>query len=85
MAAYRPKEWGGRHLVVWRSAGVTVSFIQMVENFLNDFVLGNKSYHAEVTSAVAKERVGFEVPFDQISPSFSESGALLGRELGFVC
>ena len=62
--------------MVRRSAGVAVSLIQMVENFADDFVLSNKAYHAQSPSALTFERVDLIDPFDELRPTFSESGAL---------
>ncbi len=67
----------------WRSAGVAVSLVQMSKNFPNDFVLGNKSYHAEGSSALTFQRIDLIDLFDEPRPTFSESDALFGRELGF--
>ncbi len=57
--------------MVWRSAGVAVSLIQMVNNFANDFVLGNKADHAERTTAITFQRIDLIDPFDELGPTFS--------------
>ncbi len=46
-----------RRLVVWRSAGVAVSLIQVVENFANDFVLSNEGNDAQGTTTITFQRV----------------------------
>ena len=70
--------------------GITVSYeairlwcIKMVENFSNDFVVGNKSDHTQGPTALTFQRVNLIDPFDEPRPTFSESGALFWRELGF--
>ncbi len=77
------REWRNRRLVFWRSAGVAVSLIQMVENFKNDFVLDNKADHAQGPSTLTFQRIDLIDSFDEPRPTFSESGALFWRELGF--
>ena len=67
----------------WRSAGVGVSHIQMVENFSNDFVLGNEADHAQSPTALTFQRVDLIDPFDEPRPAFSDGGALFLGELGF--
>ena len=44
--------WRNRRLVFWRSAGAAVSLMEMVENFSNDFVFGNKADHAQGPTAL---------------------------------
>ena len=72
------------HKTLWlrRSAVVLLSVFQMVENFSNDFVLGDEGDHAEGTPAVTFQGVDLIDPPNELSPTFSESGALFGRELG---
>ena len=61
-------------LVDWRSAGVAVSLMQVVKNFTNDFVLGNKANHAQRTATITYQRIDLIDPFDELRPTFSESG-----------
>ena len=70
---------------LWWSSRAGFVFGEVVDDFRYHSGFGNEGQDPKSPTAVAKERVGFEDPFDQISPSFSESGPLLGRELGFVC
>ena len=65
-----------RRLVFWRSAGVAVLLFQMDENFANDFVLGDEGNHVERASALTLQRIDLIDPFDELRPTFSESGAL---------
>jgi hypothetical protein len=56
----------------------------MVENFLNDFVLCDEGDHAEVAPAITFQGVDLIDLPNELSPTFSESGSLFWRELGFV-
>jgi len=56
----------------------------MVENFSNDFVLGDEGDHAECTPTVTFQRIGLIDPPNELTPTFSERGAPFLRELGFV-
>ena len=47
-------------------------------------MLGNKSDDAEFAAALTFQRVGLVNPPNELSPTFSESGSLFLRELGFV-
>ena len=67
-----------------RSAGVLLSVFQMVENFSNDFVLGDEGDHAVGAAAVTFQRVGLIDPPNELRPAFSESGTLFWREPGLV-
>ncbi len=69
--------------MVWRSAGVAVSLIQVVKNFANDFVLGNEGNDAEGSSTITFQRIDLIDPFDELRPTFSKGGPFFGRELGF--
>ena len=55
----------------------------MVEKFSNDFVVGNKADHTQGPTALTFQRIDLLDPFDEPRPTFSESGALFRRELGF--
>ena len=66
-----------------RSPGVSLSGFQMIENFSNDFVLGDEGDHAVRTSTVTFQRVGLIDPPNELRPAFSESGTLFWREVGF--
>ena len=57
-------------------------FSKWTRNFANDFVLGNERYHVERASALTLQRVDLIDAFDELRPTFSESGALFWRELG---
>ncbi len=57
--------------MVWRSAGVAVSLIQVVKNFANDFVLGNEGNDAEGSTAITFQRIDLIDPFDELRPTFS--------------
>ncbi len=50
---------------------MTVSLIQMVKNFANDFVLCNKADHAERSPAITFQRVDLIDAFDELCPTFS--------------
>ena len=69
--------------MVWRSAGVAVTLIQMVENFANDFVLGNEGNDAQGTPTITYQRIDLIDPFDELGPTFSKGGTFFWRELGF--
>ena len=60
-----------------------VSILQVAQDFSNDFGFGDEGNDAELTSAVwTNERVGKVDASNQMSPSFSQWGALLWREGG---
>jgi len=65
------------------SAGVSVSFFQMVQNLSNDLVLGDEGDDAELASALTLQRVGLIYTADKLCPAFPQSGAPGWRELGF--
>ena len=71
------------HKMLWlrRSAGVLLSVFQMVENFSNDFVLCDEGDHAEGAPAVTFQGVDLIDPPNELSPTFSESGALFTEEI----
>ena len=46
-----------------------------------DLMLGKRSDDAELGCALTLQRVGLIDPFDELRPSFSESGALSGENL----
>jgi len=55
----------------------------VVENFSNDFVLGDKADDAQGPTALTFQRVDLIDAFDELRPRFSESGPFFWRELGF--
>ena len=57
--------------MVWRSAGVAVSLLQMVKNFVNDFVLGNEGNDAEGSSTITFQRIDLIDAFDELRATFS--------------
>ena len=60
-----------------------MSIPQVAQELSNDFGFGDEGNDAELTAAVgADQRVGEVDPPNELSPTFSESGALSGRELG---
>ena len=67
----------------WRSAGVGVSLMQVVENFTNDFLLGNEANHAQRTATITYQGIDLKDPFDKLGPTLSKGGTLFRRELGF--
>ena len=71
-----------RRLEDRRSAGVAVSLMQVVKNFANEFVLGNKANHAQRPTTITFQRVDLKDPFDELGPTFSKGGTLFWRELG---
>ncbi len=64
-------------LVFWRSAGEAISLIQMVKNFANDLMLGNKADHTQGPSALTFQRIDLIDPFDEPRTTFSESGLIV--------
>ena len=56
----------------------------MIENFSNDFMLSDEGDDAKFAPTVTLQRIGLIDPLDELRPTFSESGALFRRELGFV-
>ena len=62
----------------------SVPSVQVFDNFVNRVGLGDEGKDAKTSAAIAKERVGFENPLNQICPSFSESCWWFGRKLGLV-
>ena len=56
----------------WGSAGVAVSLFDVVKNFTNDFVLGNKANHAQRTATITYQRIDLIDPFDELGPTFSK-------------
>ena len=58
--------------------------MQVVKNFTNDFVLGNKANHAQSAATITYQGVDLEDALDELGPTFSECGAFFWGELGFV-
>ena len=56
----------------------------MIENFSNDFVLGDEGNDTEGAAAVTFQGIGLIHPPNELSPTFSQCGALFRREVGFV-
>ena len=69
----------------WRrgSTSSVPSILQVAQDLSNDFVLGDEGHDAELASTVLKkERVGKVDASDQMSPTFSQCGAVLWRDVG---
>ena len=60
--------------MVWRSAGVAVSLIHVVKNFVNDFVLSNEGNDAQGTPTITYQRIDLIDAFDELGPTFSKGG-----------
>lgn len=60
-----------------------VSFVEVVDNFSNDRGLSDKGDDFIFAAALTEHGVGLKNASNELSPSFSKSGALLWRQL--VC
>ena len=61
-----------------------VSLLEMIENHPNHFGVGDERNDLKFPSALTEERVGLENSLYQISPSFPQSGSLLGVWDGLI-
>ena len=68
--------------MVWRSAGVAVTLIQMVENFANDFVLGHEGNDAQGSPTITYQRIDLIDAFDELCPTFLRAARFFGESSG---
>ena len=76
------RELGRLRAASRRSSRGGLSVLEMIENFPNDFGLGEEGNDAKLASAGTEQWVGLVNPPDQIGPALSEGGTMFGSHLG---